>query len=261
MGAIDDFEKERQHRIECLGKDHQLKKQSNEWIEESMRKKYVYNFSFLGRPIIQYPQDMIAMQEIIWQVKPDLIIETGIAHGGSLVMSASMLELNSLSGGNEDARVIGVDIDIREHNYKAIVNHPMSKRITMIQGSSIESEVIDKVREYACESDKILVVLDSNHTHEHVLAELEAYAPLVSVGSYCIVYDTFVEDMSDDIFSNRPWGKGNNPKTAVWEYLRRLKEEGRRACNNDPLNLEIDKTIENKLQITAAPDGYLKRIF
>jgi cephalosporin hydroxylase len=189
------------------------------------------------------------MQELIWQVQPDLIIETGIAHGGSMIFYASMLELNAICGGCQDAEVLGIDIDIRAHNRQAIEAHPMFKRISMIQGSSTASEVIEQVKEKAAGKQKILVCLDSNHTHDHVLAELEAYAPLVSVGSYCVVFDTVIEDLPDDMFPDRPWGKGNNPKTAVWEYLKTHPE------------FEIDKSIQHKLLITVAPDGYLKRIY
>jgi cephalosporin hydroxylase len=247
MSEMKKFEKEVEDRIKSYSDDSDFQKSSNSWLEESMRKKYVYNFSFLGRPIIQYPQDMVAMQEIIWKVQPDLIIETGIAHGGSLVLSASMLELNAACGGPSDASVLGVDIDIRSHNREAIEAHPMSKRIDMIQGSSIDSETIAKVHKHAEGKKNILVFLDSNHTHEHVLAELEAYAPLVAVGSYCVVYDTFVEDVPDDVFPDRPWSPGDNPKTAVWSYLK-----------ENP-SFEIDKSIQDKLLVTVAPDGYLKR--
>jgi cephalosporin hydroxylase len=191
---------------------------------------------------------MIAMQEIIWQVKPDLIIETGIAHGGSLIFSASMLELIASCGGPPEGEVLGIDIDIRAHNRKAIEEHPMFKRISMIEGSSIASEVIEQVRAKVVGKQRVLVCLDSNHTHEHVLEELKLYAPLTSLGSYCVVFDTVVEDLPDEMFPNRPWGKGNNPKTAVWEYLKSHSE------------FEIDKEIENKLLMTVAPDGFLKRI-
>ena len=187
------------------------------------------------------------MQELIWEVKPDLIIETGIAHGGSLIFSASMLELVASCTGSE-GEVLGVDIDIRSHNRKAIEEHPMSKRISMIQGSSIAPEIIAQVKEKAKGKKKILVCLDSNHTHDHVLAELKAYAPLTTVGSYCVVMDTVIEDMPSDMFPDRPWGPGNNPKTAVWEYLKAHPE------------FEINKNIDHKLLITVAPDGYLKRI-
>ncbi len=255
---IKEFETERTARVESFGQDAGFKNRSRDWIEESMRKSYVYNFSWLGRPIIQFPQDMVAMQELIWEVKPDLIIETGIAHGGSLIMSASLLAMLDYADAIETGelidpskpkrRVLGIDIDIREHNREAIEQHPMSNRIDMIQGSSIADDIIDKVHAYAKNYKRVLVSLDSNHTHEHVLAELKAYAPLTSKGSYCVVFDSFVEDVPADVFSNRPWGPGNNPKTAVWEYLKTHPE------------FEIDKSIQNKLLITVAPDGYLKRI-
>ncbi|NOT13875.1 MAG: cephalosporin hydroxylase [Methylococcaceae bacterium] len=245
---IEEFEAERAARIESFGQDEGFKSRSQAWLEESMRKSYVYNFSWLGRPIIQNPIDIMAMQDIIWQVQPDLIIETGIAHGGSLIFSASMLELNAACGGPQNAEVLGIDIDIRPHNREAIEVHPMYRRVSMLQGSSIAPEIIAQVQDKARNKKKILVCLDSNHTHEHVLAELEAFAPLTSVGSYCVVFDSFVEDVPADVFTNRPWGPGNSPKTAVWEYLKNHPE------------LEIDKSIQNKLLITVAPDGYLKRV-
>lgn len=241
-----------------------------DFMKASTIPKYSYNFSWLSRPIIQYPQDMVAMQELIWQVKPDLIIETGIAHGGSLILSASMLAMidyceaveagKTLDPKASHRRVLGLDIDIRAHNRAAIEAHPLAHKIDMIQGSSIARDIIAQVHEHAKGYERILVCLDSHHTHEHVLAELEAYAPLVSPDSYCVIFDTIIEDMPDDMFPDRPWGKGNNPKTAVREYLRRLKEEGRTAADGVPLHFEIDKMIENKLLITVAPDGYLKRI-
>ena len=218
------------------------------FVKDTADTKYTYNFSWMGRPIIQFPQDMIALQEIIWEVKPDMIIETGIAHGGSLIFSASLLTLLEACGEIKDGKVLGIDIDIREHNRKAIEAHPMSKKITMFQGSSIDEEMIQKVHEFAKKGKKMLIILDSNHTHEHVLTELKAYANLASIGSYCIVFDTIIEDMPENSFPNRPWDKGNNPKTAVWEYLK--------ECDN----FVIDKDIENKLLITVAPDGYLKRV-
>ena len=262
------FEEECKQRISNY-KDSELQKIASEFVVASTLPKYSYNFSWLSRPIIQYPQDIVAMQELIWKIKPDLIIETGIAHGGSLIMSASMLAMldyceavetgTQLDPQTTRRRVLGVDIDIRPHNLAAIEAHPMSHRIDMIQGSSIAPEIITQVHEIAIGYERVLVCLDSNHTHEHVFAELEAYAPLTSKGSYCCVFDTVIEDLPDEMFPDRPWGKGNNPKTAVWEYLSRLKEKGRTAVDGVPLNFEIDKTIENKLLITVASDGYLKR--
>ena len=237
--------------------DAALRTTSKEWIERANGAKYSYHFEWLGRPIIQYPQDMVAMQELIWAVRPDLVIETGIAHGGSLMLSASALALLDYCEAVEQGvaldphasrrRVVGVDIDIRSHNRAAIEAHPLAHKITMIEGSSIEPEVASQVRDIARGHERILVCLDSNHTHAHVLAELDAYAPLVSQGSYCVVFDTIIEDMPPGSFTDRPWDRGNNPKTAVWEYLKTHPE------------FEIDKTIEHKLLITVAPDGYLKR--
>ena len=244
MNPIEEFNKEKKKNIEEIGNNPALKKQGLDFMLATSDLKYTYNFSWLGRPIIQYPQDMIALQEIIWEVKPDLIIETGIAHGGSLIFSASILTLLGQRG-----KVLGIDIDIREHNRKEIENHILSECITMIQGSSVEDETIKKVYDFSKNSKNILLILDSNHTHDHVLAELRAYAPLVHNNSYCIVMDTAIEDMPSDYdWSPRSWGKGNNPKTAVWEYLKE---------NPD---FEIDKSIENKLLISVAPDGFLKKV-
>jgi cephalosporin hydroxylase len=269
MQPIEDFKAEVAKNIERLGRNDVIKNKSIDWLTDITALRYVYNFQWLGRPIIQVPQDMVALQELIWQIKPDLIIEAGIAHGGSLILSASMLALidycdavqhgRTLDPRSTSRRVLGIDIDIRPHNRAAIEAHPMSHRIDMIQGSSIAPEVISQVHAAARGHSSVLVILDSNHTHEHVLAELEAYAPLTTPGSYCVVFDTVVEDLPASLFPDRPWGKGDNPKTAVWEYLRRLQEEGRVAADGAPLRFERDETIENKLLITVAPDGYLKR--
>lgn len=256
--------------IASIGLDRDLQNNSINWIRDTARHNYSYNFTWQGRPIIQYPQDIVAMQELIWSIKPDLIIETGIAHGGSLIFSASMLALLDMTEAIESGatlnpaesrrQVIGIDIEIRPHNRAAIEAHPMASRIRMIEGSSIAPEVIEQVHGIAKDYKRVLVCLDSMHTHDHVLAELEAYGPLVAPGSYCVVFDTIIEDMPDNMFPDRPWGKGNNPKTAVHEFIRRLQEEGRTAADGNPLHFEVDRTIENKLLITVAPDGYLKRV-
>jgi cephalosporin hydroxylase len=270
MESTKKFDMERSSICKTIGNSSEAKLLTQSWIDYAQYNKYSYQFDWLGRPIIQYPQDIISLQELIWCVKPDLIIEAGIAHGGSLIMSASMLAMLDYCEAVETGevldpmathrRVLGLDIDIRAHNRIAIEAHPMSHRIDMIQGSSIAPEVIAQVHKIAKGYNRVLVCLDSNHTHDHVLAELEAYAPLTSKGSYCCVFDTVIEDMPEDMFSDRPWGKGDNPKTAVWEYLRRLKTAGYQTTDGSPLNFEIDKSIENKLLITVAPDGYLKRI-
>lgn len=253
------FEKEVEERLKAVDNNQELKNAAYQFMKTSLAPKYSYNYSWMGRPIIQYPQDMAAMQELVWNVKPDLIIETGIAHGGSLIMNASFLALLELAEAAENGqvldpkkpkrKVLGIDIDIRPHNLEAIKAHPMSDRIDMIQGSSIAPEIISQVKEYSKAYKTILVSLDSNHTHEHVLAELKAYAPLTSVNSYCVVFDGVVEDMPKELSGDRPWGPGNNPKTAVWEFLKTNSE------------FVIDKSIENKLLITVAPDGYLKRVY
>jgi cephalosporin hydroxylase len=258
MNPIENFKKEVAENILQLGEDNDLQGLSRMWSRVTNQYRYSYNFSWQGRPIIQYPQDMAAMQELIWQIKPDLIIETGIAHGGSLIFSASLLALLDMSEAIElgivldpkksKRKVLGLDIDIRQHNREAIEAHSMSSRIQMIQGSSIAPEVIEQVKAVARNYQRVLVCLDSNHAHEHVLAELEAYAPLTTVGSYCVVMDTLIEDMPKDMFADRPWGPGDNPKTAVWEYLKTHSE------------FEIDKSIDHKLLISVAPDGYLKRV-
>ncbi len=252
------FQKEREERISKYSADRGWVANTEEWLKKAFLHKYMYNFEWLGRPIIQTPIDMVAMQELIWEIKPDLIIETGIAHGGSLIMSASMLALldmceaiesgESLNPGDYRRKVLGVDIDIRKHNQDAIKSHPMSSRIEMIQGSSTAPEVVEQVQQVVRDYDRVLICLDSNHTHEHVLDELHTYAPMTSVGSYCVVFDTIIEDMPADTFSDRPWGPGDNPKTAVWEYLKTHPE------------FEIDKRIHHKLLMTVAPDGYLKKI-
>lgn len=248
----------------------ELVEASERFLLATVHSRYSYNFDWLSRPIIQYPQDIVAMQELIWKVQPDLIIETGIAHGGSLMLSASMLamidyceavkqgrSLNPLAGRR---RVLGIDIEIRPHNRSAIERHPLSHMINMIEGSSIDPSVIERVAATASGHGTILVFLDSNHTHDHVLAELEAYAPLTSPGSYCCVFDTVIEDLPDTSFPDRPWGKGNNPKTAVHEYLRLLTRGSRSAADGQTLEFEIDRQIQDKLLVTVAPDGYLRRV-
>jgi cephalosporin hydroxylase len=257
MTPEEQFAAERQERIAQYQGDAAFQALSRQWLQESMARKYVYNFDWMGRPIIQYPQDMAAVQELIWKVRPDLVIETGIAHGGSLILSASMLALLDMSdaieaGTTMDPRksarkVIGIDIDIRPHNRAAIETHPMASRIQMFQGSSIDPQLVDQVRQAAKGYKKVLVFLDSMHSHAHVLSELQAYGPMVSSGSYCVVFDTYVEDMPAQFFPDRPWDVGDNPKTAVHEWLK---------DNND---FWIDRDIETRLMVTVTPDGFLRR--
>jgi cephalosporin hydroxylase len=217
-----------------------MNKVTMDWILQSAKDKYTYNFSWMGRPIIQFPQDMLAVQELIWKQKPDVILETGIAHGGSLIYYASLLELV-----NPDGFVVGVDIEIRPHNRTEIEAHPMIKRIKMVEGSSVSEDTAKKVMDLVKPKKKVMLLLDSNHTHDHVLKELDLYSPLVQKGSSVVVFDTIIEDMPKGSFPDRPWDKGNNPKTAVWAFLKK---------NN---RFRINKELEEKIQITVAPDGYL----
>ncbi len=238
-GDEQDFVARNTQKIREMAADDGLSNLSLQWMVDSGKYEYSYHFHWMGRPIIQYPQDMIALQEIIWETKPDVIVETGVARGGSVVFFASMLHL--LGG---DGHVIGVDIEIRPHNRAAIEQHPMFERITLIEQSSTENDTIEQVAEL-CRGKRVLVVLDSNHTHDHVFKELELYSPLVTHGQYIVVLDTIVEDFPHDSFPNRPWDKGDNPKTAVWEFLKA----------ND--RFEIDRDRVSKLLLTAARDGYL----
>jgi cephalosporin hydroxylase len=238
---MDSFRERNSWNIQRMASDASLRDLTLDWFAASSRHEYSYHFTWLGRPIIQFPQDIIATQEIIWNARPDLVIETGIARGGSLIFSASMLELLGADG-----HVLGIDIDIREHNRIEIERHPLFKRITMLQGSSTDEVIVQQVRKIAAEKRSVLVLLDSNHTHAHVLRELELYSPLVTRGSYLVVFDTIIEDMPEGFFPDCPWGKGNNPKTAVREFLKTTDR------------FEIDQEIENKLLITVAPSGYLR---
>lgn len=244
MNPIEQFNQEKQFNIQAQSNDEDTLIKVNEVFNKLNEHKYSYNFSWMGRPIIAYPQDMIAMQEIIWEVQPDLIIETGVAHGGSIIYYASLLELIG-----KDGLVIGIDIDIRKHNRDLIENHPMFKRIKLIEGSSVSADVVKVVSDIASSKKRIMVCLDSNHTHDHVLEELKLYSPFVTKDSFCVVFDTIIEDLPSDYnWGSRSWGKGNNPKTAVYEFLKTHDE------------FEIEKSIQNKLLITVAPDGFLKRV-
>jgi len=245
MNELEKFLREKKENIK---KQYLKRNLGYEFIKETADTKYTYNFSWLGRPIIQVPQDIVAIQELIWKTKPDLIIETGIAHGGSLIFSASMLTLLEACEEIQNGKVLGIDIDIRDHNKKLIQDHPMMKKITMIEGSSVSKKIFEQVKNFADESKNIMVILDSNHTHDHVLNELEMYGSLVTKDNYCIVMDTVVEEMSKGSFLDRPWDVGNNPKTAIKTYLESHSE------------FKIDENIQNKLLITSSPDGYLKKI-
>lgn len=241
MRDVSEFAAEKAKNIERIREDADFQTLSGRWLSKATALKYVQNFTWLGRPIIQMPQDLVAMQEIVWNVRPDLIVETGIAHGGSLIFYASLLQLIGADG-----VVVGVDIEIREPNLVAVTEHPLAGRITMIQGSSTDGPVVTRILRLAQGKHRPLVILDSNHTHDHVLRELELYSPLVRRGSYLVVFDTVIEDLPEGSFPDRPWGKGNNPRTAVEAFLRTTDR------------FVVDKQLEGKLLITAAPGGYLK---
>ena len=269
LDPVEDFRHVVSENIRKIGEDRDFIGLTNIWVRELIRHAYAQNFTWLGRPVIQVPQDIYAAQELIWACRPDLIIETGIAHGGSLVLSASMLalldycdaiELGSVLDPKASRRkVVGVDVDIRTHNRAAIDAHPMRHKIHALQGSSVAPDIMRQIVTHAEGYDRIMVFLDFNHTHDHVLAELEFYAPFVSKGSYCVAWDTGVEDLPEEMCADRPWGKGNNPKTAVREYMARLRDEGRKGRDGKDLRFEYDHVIEHKISITASPDGFLKR--
>ena len=241
MSEVDKFFAEVRANIDRLRADAVVRQATLDWVAAIAPHNYTYNFTWLGRPIIQFPQDLTALQEIIWDTRPDLIIETGIAHGGSLIFHASMLQLIGNAG-----RVLGIDIDIRDHNRTEIEAHPMFEYIEMIQGSSIDDATAAQVAAGVATAERVMVVLDSNHTHEHVLRELEIYASLVTKGCYLVVCDTLIEDMPAGSFPDRPWDKGDNPRTAVDTFLQTTDR------------FEVDTAIDAKLQISVAPGGYLK---
>jgi cephalosporin hydroxylase len=242
------FDDEVAARVAANADDAPLRAAADAFMAASIAPKYSYNFSWLGRPVIQYPQDIVAFQELVWRAQPQLIIETGVAHGGSLILSASLLELLAACGGDADGAVIGIDIDIRAHNRAAIEAHPLARRITLIEGSSTAGDVVAQVRSRAAGRERVLVCLDSNHTHAHVLAELQAYAPLVTPGSWCIVYDTVIDALPKAAYPDRPWGPGDNPATAVRAFL---------ATRDD---FVVDPSIDAKTLITVAPGGFLRRV-
>lgn len=235
------FEEECRTNAARMGADAELRALTQRWIDRASEHQYTYNFRWLGLPIIQYPQDVLALQELVWSVRPNLIVETGVARGGSAIFYASMLEL--LGG---DGMVLGIDIDIRAHNRDAIESHPLAGRVRLLEGSSTADDVVANVVETASKQERVMVVLDSNHTHDHVLEELRAYGPLVTDGSYLVVLDTIIEDMPAEAFPDRPWSRGANPRTAVDEYL------------TEDTRFEVDSALHDRLLISVAPGGYLR---
>ncbi len=253
LSSYDEFKAQSASEVIDMKNDRELQASTTAWMQRVNAFNYSYHFEWLGRPIIQYPQDIVALQEIIWDAKPDLIVETGIAHGGSLILNSSILALLDLfdfeNGVVRDRvrRVIGVDIDIREHNRLAILEHPLSSRIEMLEGSSTSVEIISKLKSLIGDYQKVMVILDSNHTYDHVKEELEAYSDFVTPGQFLVIFDTVIEKFEDGTFPNRSWGKGNNPMIAVKEFLEQ---------NEDFTSIT---EIEDKLLITVAPNGYLRK--
>jgi cephalosporin hydroxylase len=244
VDPVSQFFSERAADIERMGNDEALRRKSLDWMLHADQYKYTYNFTWMGRPIIKFPADMVIQQELMWKLKPDLVIETGIAHGGSIIFTASMMEMMGIDG-----EVVGVDIDIRPHNRALIEAHPMMKRITMYEGSSTDPAMVKKVQRHAAGKKCVMVILDSLHSHAHVYDELKAYASLVTVGSYCVLPDTFIEFFPKGYYSDtRPWDVGNNPYTAMKQYL------------SETDMFETDRSLTSKAMITETIDGYLRRI-
>lgn len=244
MSKVFEFFNERKKDILRMYADKYFSSLSLKWIKESIKYKYNYNFTWMGRPIIKYPNDMVVIQEIFWKVKPNLVIETGIAHGGSVIFSASLLKMMGI----KKFKVIGVDIDIRKHNLKEILRHPMKKFIKLIEGSSTDKKVLNTVTNYVKKYKKILVILDSNHIHKHVLEELNLYSKFVTKNSYIILPDTYIEFLPNNTFPDRPWGKGNNPFSALKVFLKNNK------------NFKVDEIFSKKTMITEAFSGFIKKI-
>lgn len=239
-----EFQMQREADVEAMGQDSELREKSIEWMIHADKYKYTYNYNWMGRPIIKFPNDMVIQQEIMWELKPDLVIETGIAHGGSIIFTAAMMEMMGIEG-----EVVGIDIDIREHNKDEILNHPMNKRITMYEGNSVSPDMVERVRRHTEGKSTVMVILDSLHSHDHVYKELKAYADMTSIGSYCILPDTFIEFFPKGFYSDtRPWDVGDNPHTAMMQYL---------SENSD---FEIDSARTHKAMITETIDGYLRRV-
>ncbi len=235
-----EFEKSKRQFARKMANRSDLKELARELFIQSDQQNYAYQWNWLGVPIIQVPADIVAFQEIIWETKPDLIIETGVAWGGSLVFEASILELIG------NGEVIGIDVTIPEKNRKVISAYAFSRRIHLIEGSSTDEAVFEEVKSRIAPDAKVAVVLDSNHTHDHVLAELRLYGPLVTPGQYLVCADTIVEQIPEQEHRPRPWGPGNNPKTALDAYLAETDR------------FEPDQYTNDKLLVTCSPGGYLR---
>jgi cephalosporin hydroxylase len=237
-----EFERTKREAAARMAADESLVAKALDLNAAADRHNWSYQWSWLGLPVIQMPPDIVALQEVIWETRPQLVIETGIARGGSLVLYASILELLG------EGEVLGIDVDIRAHNREAIEAHPLAKRIRMIEGSSLDDDVVARACAAAAEVERVMVVLDSNHTHAHVLAELRAYGSLVTVGQFLVVADTFVEQIPAQEHRPREWRPGNNPATALRSWLDEVD------------GFDPDPFVNSKLLLSASPGGYLRRV-
>ncbi|OQA00607.1 MAG: Rhamnosyl O-methyltransferase precursor [Planctomycetes bacterium ADurb.Bin401] len=236
-----EFEKLRIDSAAQMAADKKLKADALDVLVRADHHRWIHQTNWMGEPILNLPQDMFAIQDIICRTKPKYIIESGVAWGGSLLFYSTIME--AIDGG----KIIGIDTYIPDDLRERLNSHgKISQRITLINGSSVEQTTVDKVRAIIGDCREVMVVLDSFHTHEHVLNELRLYSPLVGKGFYLVCGDTIVEDIPEQTHRTRPWGRGNNPKTALWQFL---KENDR---------FETDKETDNKLLLTCNPDGYLK---
>ena len=237
-----DFQEWRKKLLASQSKDIQFKDSSSNWMQLAVDNKYSYQFDWLGVPIIQMPEDLILFQDIVYKTQPDLIIETGVARGGSVVFWASIQKLCGING-----KVLGVDIDIRQYARNAIINSNFKDEIYLIEGSSVEDQVVSQVKNYVLQHKKIMVVLDSNHTHEHVLSELEIYSKFVTKDCFMLVLDTVIDDLNID--PDRSWGPGSSPKSAVKEFMLKNSAEFTR-----------EQSYEDRALLSVAPYGYWRKI-
>ena len=237
------FEEAKREQSVALGNDDQVFEQSLDLITSIDKYDYSYLWSWMGVPIIQMPADVMATQEVIWATKPDVIIETGVARGGSVLFMASLLEM--LGGG----KVVGVDIDIRAHNRATIEDHVMSKRVVLIEGGSVDEDTLASVRAQIPKGARVMVVLDSDHSREHVLSECRAYGQMVTEGCYLVVADTLVGHITEDkapTKRSKIWFKGDEPLSALNDYL----------AEND--RFLVDPVLNGKLVLSSSPGGYLQ---
>lgn len=243
MFIREDLEKQKRENAGAQRQDEGLARIAHDFVVKSDQYGYGYQWTWCGLPVIQMPQDIVVTQEIIWACKPDVIIETGIAWGGSIALYASLLQLIG------KGKVVGVDLNLMNHVADQIMGLPFaSGRVHLYKGSSVDPDIVSRIRAHVSPGQSVMVLLDSNHTHEHVFEELKIYAPLVTKGQFLIVSDTIVEEIPVQEHRPRPWGPGNNPKTALRAYLR------------DHPEFEVDSYINAKALLTYSPDAYCRKV-